>query len=155
MLGKAIGGWEIGGILTLADGTPANVAQLGDTASLGTLGNQPDATGISPIPTNRSAQQFWNIAAFNYTSAALSYRPGNMGRNTLFTPGSENLNASLMKNFRIHESHVINFRFEAFNALNHPNWNTPSSDARNAATFGVVTSAKAMRSLQFALKYVF
>jgi hypothetical protein len=153
--GKIVGGWQLGGILTLADGTPVNVTQLGDTASLGTLGNQPDATGISPIPSSRSAQQYWNISAFNFTSAALSYRPGNMGRNTLFAPGTENLNTALMKNFKLHESHVINFRFEAFNALNHPNWNSPSSDARNAATFGLVTTAKAMRQLQFALKYVF
>jgi hypothetical protein len=150
-----VGGWEVGGIVTIADGTPVNVAQVGDTAALGTLGNQPDATGISPIPANRSAQQFWNIASINVTSPALSYRPGNMGRNTLFSPGTQLLNASLMRNIRLHESHVLNFRFEAFNALNHPNWNTPSSDARNAATFGVITSAKPMRQMQLALKYVF
>ena len=47
--------------MTLADGTPINFAQLGDTAGLNTLGNQPDATGVSPIPADRSAQQFWNI----------------------------------------------------------------------------------------------
>ena len=41
-LSQIIGGWQFGGILTLADGTPYNVAQLGDTAGLGTLGNQPD-----------------------------------------------------------------------------------------------------------------
>ena len=155
ILGKVVGGWEVGGIVTIADGTPVNVAQVGDTAALGTLGNQPDATGISPIPANRSAQQFWNIASINVTSPALSYRPGNMGRNTLFSPGTQLLNASLMRNIRLHESHVLNFRFEAFNALNHPNWNTPSSDARNAATFGVITSAKPMRQMQLALKYVF
>lgn len=152
---RVLGGWQIGGILTLSDGTPFNVSQLGDTASLGTLGNQPDATGISPIPTHRTAQMFWNIAAINVTSPALSYRPGNMGRNTLFTPGTQDLNASLVKNFKIHERHTINFRFEAFNALNHPNWVTPSADARNAATFSVVTAAKSMRQLQLALKYVF
>ncbi len=155
ILSRVIGGWQVGAIVTLADGTAMNVAQLGDTASLGTLGNQPDATGISPIPTNRSAGQFWNIAAINVTNPALSSRPGNMGRNTLFTPGTEDLDASLMKNFRIWEQHTLNFRFENFNALNHPNWNPPSADARTASTFGVITSAKSMRQMQFALKYTF
>jgi hypothetical protein len=49
----------------------------------------------------------------------------------------------------------LNFRLEAFNAINHPNWKTPSADARNVQTFGVVTSARSMRQLQFALKYLF
>ena len=32
------GGWQLGGIVTFADGTPINVAQLGDTAGLNTWG---------------------------------------------------------------------------------------------------------------------
>ncbi|HZT33468.1 MAG TPA: TonB-dependent receptor [Bryobacteraceae bacterium] len=150
-----LGGWQLGGIITFAGGTPVNVAQLGDTAGLNTLGNQPDATGISPIPANRSAQQFWNIAAFNFSNPDLSWRPGNMGRNTLLSPGTREADLSLARNVRIHESHELQFRWEAFNATNHPNWNTPSSDARSPSTFGVITSAKTMRQLQFALKYVF
>ena len=78
-----------------------------------------------------------------------------MGRNTLLTPGTRNGDLSLARNIRIHENHSLNFRFEAFNAANHPNWNSPSSDARNASSFGVITSAKTMRQLQFGLKYAF
>ena len=155
LLGGIVGGWQLGGIVTLADGTPINFAQLGDTAGLNTLGNQPDATGISPIPDNRSAQQFWNIASVNFNSPDLSWRPGNMGRNTLNRPGTKLADFSLAKNIRLYESHTLNFRMEAFNALNHPNWNAPSSDARSPANFGVITSARTMRQLQFALKYVF
>ncbi|MDQ1469915.1 MAG: hypothetical protein QOJ99_1395, partial [Bryobacterales bacterium] len=55
VLGNVVGGWQLGGIVTIGDGTPLNGTQLGDTAGLNTLGNQPDATGISPIPSNRSA----------------------------------------------------------------------------------------------------
>ncbi len=155
VLAKIAGGWQLGGIVTLADGAPVNVAQLGDTAALNTLGNQPDATGISPIPANRSAAQFWNIAAINVTSPELSFRTGNMGRNTLVRPGTRSGDLSLARNVAIHESHTLNFRFEAFNAANHPNWNAPNSDARSPATFGVITSARTMRQLQFALKYIF
>jgi hypothetical protein len=152
---KIAGGWQLGGIVTFADGTPLNVAQLGDTAGLGTLGNQPNATGISPIPATRSAQQFWNPAAFDFNNPDLSYQPGNMGRNTLFNPGTRNADMSLARSLKIHENHALNVRFEAFNASNHPNWNAPASDARSLSTFGVITSARTMRQLQFALKYVF
>lgn len=150
-----VGGWRLGGILTFADGTSMNVGTLGDTAGLGTLTNQPDATGTSPIPTQRSAQHFWNVAAFNVTNPDLSWRPGNGRRNTLYTPGSSNFDASLARDIHLWESHVLDLRFEAFNATNHPNWKAPGADPRNAGTFGVVTSAHAMRQLQFAAKYSF
>ena len=49
-----------------------------------------------------------------------------MGRNTLNRPGTKLADFSLAKNFRLYESHTLNFRMEAFNALNHPNWNPPA-----------------------------
>ena len=155
VISKIVGRWQLGGIVTLADGAPVNVAQLGDTAALNTLGNQPDATGISPIPANRSTSQFWNIAAINVTNPELSFRTGNMGRNTLLRPGTRQGDLSLARNIQIHESHTLNFRLEAFNSTNHPNWNAPSSDARSPATFGVITGARTMRQMQLALKYTF
>ena len=85
----------------------------------------------------------------------LSYLAGNAGRNVLFKPGTRQLDASLTRNIRIREGHALQFRWESFNATNHPNWNTPATDARNAATFGKVTSARTMREMQFALKYLF
>ena len=59
-----------------------------------------------------------------------------------------------MKDFLITEVQRIQFRFEAFNWLNHPNWNgantTPTS-----ASFGRVQSKGSERGLQFALRYSF
>lgn len=149
------GGWQLGGILTLADGTPVQGSTLGDTTNIGNLADFPNVTGISPIPANRSASNYFNPAAFNFTSPTLSYLPGNEGRDVLSTPGSETFNASLARTIRIWEHHALAFRFEAFNALNRPNWNTPPNDPRSPGTFGVVTSAKTMRQLQLALKYSF
>jgi hypothetical protein len=153
--GAIIGGWQLGGILTLADGTPVQGSTLGDTTNIGNLADFPNVTGISPIPTNRSANNYFNAAAFNFTSPSLSYLPGNEGRDVLSTPGSETFNTSLARTIKLHENHALAFRFEAFNTLNHPNWNTPPNDPRSPATFGVVTSAKTMRQLQLALKYSF
>jgi hypothetical protein len=128
---------------------------IADTAALNANGNRPDATGLSPIPAHQSPQQFWNVAAFNVNSPGLNWRPGNVGRETLTRPGLRQGDLSLARNITIHENHSLNVRFEAFDATNHPNWNTPSTDPRSASTFGVITSARAMRQLQFGLKYQF
>ncbi len=148
------GGWQLGSIITLSDGTPINVGQIGDPLQIGTP-NVPDATGISPIPSNRTPDNFWNAAAFNATNPELLYRYGNTGRNLLTTPGLKQWDFSLTKETAIGERHKVEFRFEAFNFPNHPNFLAPATDVRAAATFGKITSARTMREMQFGVKYLF
>ena len=149
-----IGGWQVGSIITLSDGTPVNVGNVGDRNNTG-VENWPDATRISPFPANRTTEQFWNRAAFDVSNPELTVRDGTVGRNILITPGLTNWDFSLHKTFNLFEGHQLQFRFESFNFTNHPNWNSPGADARNAATFGVINSARTMREQQFALKYIF
>ena len=76
--------------------------------------------------------------------------------------------ASMIKTTRIRENITTQFRFEAFNALNHPVWSAPSGNILAGAAFpgqpatnahqgfGVISgTAIAMRQLQLALKYSF
>lgn len=149
-----VGGWQLGGILTFSDGTPINVGQIGDPLNIGTP-NVPDATGISPIPANRTPDNFYNIAAFSASDPSLAYRFGNAGRNVLLTPGLKQWDFSLTKDTRVKEGQSVEFRFEAFNFTNHPNYNTPALDVRQPATFGRITTARTMRELQFGVKYIF
>jgi hypothetical protein len=152
---KIFGGWQIGGIVTLSEGAPTNVGSIGDSFSVGGLGNRPHATGVSPILDNPTVDAFWDINAFDTRNANLSWLAGNAGRNVLSRPGTVVADLSLSKNIRIKEGHQLQFRFETFNSFNHPNWDTPGTDARSASTFGKVNTAKTMRELQFGLKYVF
>src|SRR5690606_8702137 len=98
--------------------------------------------------------RFWNRDAFNWTSPQLAYRYGTTGRSTLFTPGTFQWDFSAVKNTRITETQSLEFRFEAFNAPNHPNWQLPFRDVRQS-NFGQVTTAKTVREMQFGLKYSF
>ena len=77
-----------------------------------------------------------------------------MGVDTLKTPAYFDIDQSLHKNFKLWESHSIDFRFEAFNSINHVNWSTPGTNI-DSTTFGVISTAKTMRQLQGALKYSF
>lgn len=153
---RVLGGWQASGIFTQSSGNPVRVGVIGDTNNIGGEGNYPDATGISPTLDAGWADRFWNIRAFDNSSPELRYRFGNSGRNTLIGPGYSNVDLSLLKNFEMPwEGHRLQFRWEIFNSLNHANWNVPSSDVRNPATFGRVLSARDMRQMQFALKYLF
>ena len=96
---------------------------------------------------------------------------GNVGRNTIIGPGIIQWDASLLKSFRFAENKNLQFRLEAFNAANHPNWGNPSTGqpkeirlnadgttttvAANA-NFGRINGMRgSMRQLQFGLKLIF
>ena len=151
----ALGGWQLGSILTFMDGFPVTQAGSGDSDSLNQNSNACNATGISPFLAHPTPQMFWNINAFNCSDPKLYYNVGNIGMNTLRSPGTRQWDFSAVKYFRITERHNVQFRFESFNFSNHPNWNTPSSSSLTPQGFGIITSAKTMRQLQFALKYSF
>lgn len=155
VLNAIIGGWQISSIITLADGTPISLSSIGDTNGT-QWGNRPHAiSGVDPHPDNPTVDKFWNIEAFDASDPNLFFEYGSAGRNTLIGPSFKGWDFSMIKNIAIRENHSLQFRFEAFNFPNHPNWNAPSSNARVASTFGRVTSARSMRSLQFGLKYSF
>jgi len=150
-----LGGWQLGSIVTLMDGFPVSQAGSGDSDSLNQNANACNATGISPFLPHPTPQMFWNINAFNCADPALYYSVGNVGFNTLRSPGVRQWDFSGTKMFKITEHHGIQFRFESFNFANHPNWITPSSSTLTPQSFGIITSAQPMRQLQLALKYSF
>lgn len=156
ILNAIAGGWQLGAIFDLAAGQPVNYTRQGDTANIGNPeGNEVDYTGVSQVPPGgHHASEFWNPASANYTNSDLTWRMGTMGVNTLNTPAYFDIDQSLHKNFKIWENHSIDFRFEAFNSINHVNWSTPSENIASSS-FGVINSAKTMRQLQGALKYQF
>ena len=95
---------------------------------------------------------------------------GNVGRNSINGPGIANLDFDVHKQFIMpyNEHHVLQFRFEAFNATNHPNWGMPNRNILAGAAqpgmpatashmgFGAITSTTVtMRQIQLGLKYSF
>jgi hypothetical protein len=153
------GGWQISSIVTYQTGFPITMQYGRDQSNTGAGFDRPNATGISPKRDNPTTEQFFNTLAFELQPFG-SY--GNVGRNTLIGPGIFRLDASMLKNFNFTESTYLQFRFEAFNATNHPNWGNPNNnifdDRRYGGNgnFGRITSTRGdMRDLQLALKFVF
>ena len=69
-------------------------------------------------------------------------------------PGLEEFDFSLQKEVPLRERVRLQFRAEAYNLLNHPNFNIPNRIAFTA-NFGSIASAQDSRQLQFALKLLF
>jgi hypothetical protein len=80
---------------------------------------------------------------------------GNVGRNTLRQPGMKVWDIGLFKEMPITEGHRLQFRWEAFNLWNTPQFRAPAAQL-GAANFGTITSTWLdNRQMQFALKYLF
>jgi hypothetical protein len=156
VLGAIVGGWQAGGVFTMYSGLPVSSPTTGDLNATGTANSlYGNCTGISPIPTNRDMNHWWNGAAFDNTSSILTYTNGNCGRDAFYGIGARSMDLSMSRNIKILESHKLNIRLDAFNANNHPNYNTPSTNYLSPTTFGIITSAKTMRQLQLSMKYTF
>ena len=154
-----IGGWQVGGIFTHQTGAVATpLARWRQSpVSLSPFGNfdRPNPTGTSPYLSGsaRSLNVWVNKAA--YANPASTFF-GTLQRASFTGPGVTNLDASLHKSVLMpyNEKHQISIRFEAFNALNHPNWNTPTLSL-SSSTFGRISGTRALRVLQLAGKYQF
>ncbi len=133
-----IGGWQLGSIFTVGGGFPATVIDNRDQSNTGIGYDRPNATGqYAVLPRDvRNPQRWFNTAAF----ALQPYGSfGTAGRNK----------------FRIVENHALQFRFEAFNLPNHPNWGNPDLSF-TSQTFGRINTTRTnMREIQVALKYMF
>ncbi len=153
-----VNGWETFGIVTLQSGRPFTVALLSEIDNSGTgrsiLGfganDRPNLIG-NPEFSNPTTDQWFNTAAFAFSAPGTF---GNAGRNILEGPGFQNINMSLLKNTRFNERFNLQFRAEAFNLFNHPNFNLPDNFL-GSPTFGRITSARDPRHIQFGLKLLF
>jgi hypothetical protein len=76
-------------------------------------------------------------------------------RDAIYGPGFQDWNAGLFKKFAVDERNVFEFRAEAYDVFNHPNWSGPNMTPGNS-TFGKVTSKTGLsRQLQLSLRYTF
>ena len=149
-------GWRASGIFIAQNGSPftVNLGPSNDVANIGLLnGNnleRPNLTGNSNKGPQNTGHWF-NTAAFSLPSA---FTFGNDPRNSVIGPGFINLDTSLQKEWALRESMKLQFRVDAYDILNHPNFNLPGR-IFGASNFGVITSALDPREMQFALKLMF
>ena len=116
----------------------------------------------NPVPSNQSMTSDPNAPAdskwidINAFARAAQGTWGDCGIGVLSAPGYSNVDMTLAKRFRAGGERYLEFRAEAFNALNHPNWSPPGRNIADANTFGIITgTVNAPRVIQLALKFSF
>jgi len=157
---NVIGGWRSSGILTLRAGFPYSILSGLDYSYSGIGADRADLIGNPNLPGGRSTaaklQEWFNTAAFTFNAPG-TY--GDSGRDILRGPGLATLDFSLTKSFPLKFGHFgetqrIDFRAEAFNMFNHPNFGKPDNTITDP-TFGQVLSAGSSRIMQLAPKFAF
>jgi hypothetical protein len=151
------GNWRISGVFIAQSGSPFTVnlssAVAQNVSPIGLVnGNNLERPNLIASPKGpQSSGEWFNTAAF---AIPLPGTYGTAGRNVVTGPDLTDFDASLQKEGKIFERLKLQFRVDAYNALNHPNFNLPGR-IYGAANFGVITSAADPREMQFAVKLLF
>jgi len=179
-------GWQLGSIFQTQSGNPvnllANAAGINRLTGLATL--RPDQIGsiqMNGAPAaNGSIQWFSATVCDPFVTptcapgstfaipdvpggATRQFHFGNFGRNVIIGPGFTNVDFSLIKRTKITERFSHEFRIEAFDLFNHPNFGQPNRTAQlGNALFGQINTTRfqpgdsgSARQLQFAMKLIF
>ena len=187
---RLVSGWQVSTITQLQSGNPiANIIASNQTTLTGTNTLRLDV--LNPIVTTGNPNQWFanpivcdprattGPSVCNSSSVfALPVSPsgvfhfGDMGRNSVYGPSFINTDFSIQKTTKITERVSNQFRFEAFDLFNHPNFGNPVRlgvvPTLNTAgqvvlpAFGTIVNTRfptgdsgSSRQLQFALKLIF
>ncbi len=168
-----LGGWQLTAVSQFQTGTPFTIGNGDDYLGIGSTNGKPWSLTAAPTLKN----EFANVnAQGNYAGITnyffdplrnaanqqtLAQRPANgtlpnQNRNAIsfHNPGFQNWNLALFKFFPVKEQMGFQFRAEAFNWINHPNWGGVNSNPTDA-NFGLVTSKSSERTLQLSLRFQF
>ena len=182
LTGKLLGGWQISGITQFQTGLPCSIAGPADYAGVGldsnfgcgVNGQYWVVNGDPKIIGTFGAGGQW-FATTNPDGSPIFTKPvpGTFNtqhvRNLIYQPGFQNWNLGLFKAFPINDRLGFQFRAEAFNFINHPNWCGGSGcsgttniglNPTNLNTFGkVLTKGGGVgggeRNLQLSLRFYF
>lgn len=173
LTGKLLGGWQLSGLAQFQTGTPCGVGTNNDFAGVGEYGSfgcgtegqfwvmngSPQVTGQFST-TSASSTQYFTTTSSSGQPLFTAPTPGTFNlqkgvRDSIYGPGFQDWNLAAFKRFAINEKNAFEFRAEAYDFPNHPNWSTPGFTP-GTSTFGKVTSKTTLaRQLQLSLRYSF
>ncbi len=144
--------WQVSAVYAVQSGLPFTVNLSFDNANAGTT-SYPNRVCNGAL-ANPTLSEWFNVGCF---VAPPSYVFGNEGRNVLTGPGRDNLDFALHRGFHLplRETTTLEFRAEAYNLFNHPQFGFPGATIGNPAAGVISSTAVPNRELQLALRLAF
>jgi hypothetical protein len=162
------GGWELAGVLTFQNGPFLTVIVPGVDPSGTNFANsydnstgasRPDVVGgVSNVPVNQNIHQWINSAAFATPKNNIG-RFGDDPVGNVVGPGTQAVNLSLYRSFRLKERIALRLGASSSNLFNHPNYGVPNL-VLGTAPFGTISSLQTAegagpRALQLGARLTF
>jgi len=156
--------WMLSGITAFTSGTPATVSYtLTDNADItgGGDGGRAVLTGDPLLPrSDRTMLRWFNTSVFARPAKGDA---GNAAKDIIRLPGVNNWDITLFKRIPLKSARRnLQLRWEVYNVFNHTQFNGVDTTARFDAsgnqvnpTFGQVTSTRAPRVMQGAIRFMF
>ena len=157
----AIGGWGVEGVTTIQEGFPLHLTNNSSSLNAAGAGSQrPNVTSgcsvTEPGSVASKLNEYFNTSCFTQP-AAFTFGDESRTDSTLRSPGMDNWDFSLFKNFALtpeNRAH-LQFRAEFFNIFNRVQFGYPGQSL-GSSSFGVITTQyNSPRLIQFALKLGF
>ncbi|HEY1497802.1 MAG TPA: TonB-dependent receptor, partial [Candidatus Solibacter sp.] len=151
-----LGGWQFNGIATLQRGLPLLLTAT-NNVNLFNDGERPNNSGASAAltgPVESRLNRYFDTSVF---SQPASFTFGTTSRTLpdVRAPGIRSFDLSLFKNYKLMERLTAQFRAEAFNALNTPQFSGPTVSL-SSVSFGAISStANTPRQMQLGVKLLF
>ena len=166
-VGRALGGWEIAGIVTFQSGLPFSPATSSwDPAGLGLIA--PPLTVARPnvlcdpnANAPRTFLQWYNTACFQSNptvNSGIVNVPGNGSRGAINGPPTKRFDFSLFKNIPFGKeggSTKLQLRMEMFNVFNHTNFRGIASTNVTSTLAGQINTVRDPRTIQIGAKLFF
>lgn len=155
-----VNGWEFSGLYTAESGPPftMNGGEGNNNSGFDVGQDRADIVPGQSWGVRSGGKSHWLNNYFNQ-GAFTNNAPGTPGDSEKFSiqePPIADADLAVLKNFTIRERYKVQFRWEAFNALNHPSFGQPDSNPGDS-NFGQITGTGSIppRVMQGALKFTF
>ena len=157
-------GWSISGITHIAGGFPVTMHNDSDRSLTGLQRNgvnntwgldTPDVLpGSLQLNGNPHIGPYFNTSQFSFQPLG---EVGSAKPRYFYGPGMINVDLSVQKRIELAENKTLDFRMDAFNVFNHPQYFGPDTvdGDISSGTFGQIVKAQNPRLMQAALKFRF
>jgi hypothetical protein len=170
---KILGGWELAPIFTARSNS--NPITLYDCTNAynycprAFIDGQVPTSGVTNVMSNANVYGPDNYTFYNFSNLKINnwfnpkfgisdfgpFPSDLIGRNTIRTPGSWNLDAGVYKNTRITERFTLQLRLEAYNMFNHANFQVYGADVDVSSYNFVDGYFNGNRNVQLGAKILF